>query len=54
MIRFLVSQFLINLHRYYKLISHSPGDPPQYFRNQFSKFNSLDNKLLWKTIYFVD
>ena len=54
MIRFLVSQFLINLHRYYKLISHSPGDPPQYFRNQFSKFNSLDNQLLWKTIYFIE
>ena len=54
MIRFLVSQFLINLLRYYQLISHSPGDPPQYFRNQFSKFNSLDNQILWKTIYFIE
>ena len=33
-------------------ISRCPGEPPSYFEKQFSKLNSLDNHLLWKTIYF--
>ena len=35
-------------------ISRSPGEPPQYFDKRFSKLSSLDNVLLWKTIYFIE
>ena len=33
-------------------ISRCPVEPPQYFEEQFSKLNNLDNQHKGKTIYF--
>ena len=35
-------------------ISRCPREPPYYFDKRFSKLNSLDTELLWKTIYFIE